>query len=140
MIKQLTVFLPNRPGMLVRMGQTLGERGVQILGLMVADASDFSTVRAVVDKPRLAVEALDESGFQATLTDVVATEVPDVPGGLASVLERLASADLNVGYAYCCVSDGRVVDIVSVTGEPVAVKLAEIGFKGFEPADLGIEE
>jgi hypothetical protein len=138
MIKQVTVFLPNRPGTLERMSQTLGEANIQVMGLMVADSSDFSCVRLICDHPVRAAELLGEKGLHAELTNVVATEVPDVPGGLATVLHRFVSADLNVAYAYCCSFGGRVVDIVCVQGEPVNIKLAQVGFTGLTAQELGI--
>lgn len=140
MIKQVTVFIPNKPGTLMQVSQTLGADGIQVLGLMVADSSDFSIVRLVCDYPRRAIQTLSKAGFHAELTEVVAFAVPDVPGGLASILSRFVSADLNVGYAYCCSAKGKVVDIVNVTGEPVHVKLAEIGFTGLTAEELGIYE
>ena len=54
-------------------------------------------------------------------------EVSDVPGGLGVLLDHLVSADLNVEYAYTCPMGGRTVDIVKVTGEPLAIKLRESG-------------
>ena len=54
-------------------------------------------------------------------------EVSDVPGGLGVLLDHLASADLNVEYAYTCPMGGRTIDIVKVTGEPLAIKLCESG-------------
>ena len=140
MIKQVTVFLPNRPGTLEQMSQTLGEANIQVMGLMVADSSDFSCVRLICDQPSRAAGLLGEKGFHAEPTNVVATEVPDVPGGLATVLHRFVSADLNVAYAYCCSFGGRVVDIVCVQGEPVNIKLAQVGFTGLTAQELGIAD
>ena len=138
MVKQVAVFLPNRPGTLERMSQTLGEANIQVMGLMVADSSDFSCVRRICDHPVRAAEILGEKGLHAELTNVVATEVPDVPGGRATVLHRFVSADLNVAYAYCCSFGGRVGDIVCVQGEPVNIKLAQAGFTGRTAQELGI--
>lgn len=140
MIKQVTAFLPNKPGVLMQMSMVLGDAGIQILGLMVADSSDFSAVRFTCDYPVRACKSLQEAGIQAAVTEVLAIAVPDVPGGLSTILARLVSADLNIGYAYCCTIGGRVVDIINVSSEPVEVKLAEIGFLGMSAEELGIHE
>ncbi len=112
MIDQLTVCLPNEPGKLAQMSRAMGANNIQIHALMVADTTDFGIIRIVCD---------------ATLTQVVGIEVSDVPGGLGVLLDHLASADLNVEYAYTCPMGGRTVDIVKVTGEPLAIKLRESG-------------
>lgn len=138
MIKQLTVFLPNEPGMLIRVSRALGGAGIQVMGIMVADSSDFSCVRLLVDRPLEAGRLLADGGFQVELSDVLVIEVPDVPGGFATALNKLASAELNVGYVYTANVGGRVLDVVRVTGEPVRVKLASIGFSGIPAEELGI--
>ena len=137
MIKQLTVFLPNEPGMLIRVSRALGGAGIQVMGIMVADSSDFSCVRLLVDRPLEARRLLADGGFQVELSDVLVIEVPDVPGGFATALNKLASAELNVGYVYTANVGGRVLDVVRVTGEPVRVKLASIGFSGIPAEELG---
>lgn len=127
MIDQLTVCLPNEPGRLAKMSRALGADNTQIHALMVADTTDFEIIRIVCDRPEDALSLLRGLGYDATLTQVVGIEVSDVPGGLGILLDHLASADLNVEYAYACPMGGRTVDIVKVTGEPLAIKLRESG-------------
>ena len=67
---------------------------------------------------------------------LVAVELEDVPGALGGVLDRLASCDLNVEYAYGCSVGDRAVDVIKVTGEPLEVKLAETGLRLLSGADL----
>lgn len=140
MIKQLTVFLPNDPGTLIRVSRALGAANIQVLGIMVADSSDFSCVRLLVDRPLEGKSVLAGEGFQVELSDVLVIEVPDVPGGFAVALNKLASAELNIGYVYSANVGGRVLDVVRVTGDPVRVKLASIGFTGIPAEELGITQ
>ena len=100
MVKQISVFLENKSGRLVRVAQTLGEAKINIRGLSIADTSDFGILRLIVDQPDKAVTALKEKGVMATVTEVVAMEVPDKPGGLAIVLEYLDKAGINIEYLY----------------------------------------
>jgi hypothetical protein len=127
MIDQLTVCLPNEPGRLAQMSRAMGADNIQIRALMVADTTDFGIIRIVCDRPQDALSLLRGLGYDATLTQVVGIEVSDVPGGLGVLLDHLASADLNVEYAYTCPMGGRTIDIVKVTGEPLAIKLRESG-------------
>ncbi|WP_455138836.1 hypothetical protein [Thermophilibacter sp.] len=136
MIDQLSVCLPNRPGRLAGVCRLLGEWGVQIHAVTIAENVDFSIVRLICDRPRSTAERLVSRGYDAMTTPLVAVEVADVPGALGSLLDRLASCDLNVDYAYACFLAGRTVDVIHVSGEPLAVKLAETGLELLDGADL----
>ena len=100
MIKQISVFLENKSGRLVRVAQTLGEAGINIRGLSIADTSDFGILRLIVDQPDRAVDELKKEGIMATETDVIAIEVPDTPGGLAKVLKYMEKEGINIEYLY----------------------------------------
>lgn len=136
MIVQLSVSLPNEPGCLAGMCRLLGEWGVQIHALMVADTSDFGIVRIICDEPRTVCARLVERGYAAVTGELVAVEVPNVPGALGSVLDRLSSYDLNVEYAYSCSVGDRVIDVIRVSGEPLAVKLSQTGLDLLSPSEL----
>jgi hypothetical protein len=116
MVKQLTVFLENSPGRLARLTRALGDAGVNMRALMVADTAEFGVVRIICDRPGVAKSALEDAGFSVSVTDVIAVAVPDRPGGLADVLEVLGAEDLNVEYAYCFVEPGGsgAVDVFRV--------------------------
>ncbi len=99
-LKQLSVFLENRTGRLAEVTRTLGDAGVNIRALSVADTSDFGILRLLVDKPKEAVDALNGVGLTVRLTEVVAVEIVDRPGGLATVLSLLQGSSINVEYMY----------------------------------------
>jgi len=100
MIKQISVFLENKSGRLVRVAQVLGDAKINIRGLSIADTSDFGILRLIVDKPDRAIDELKDQGIMATVTEVIAMEVPDTPGGLAKVLYYLQDAGINIEYLY----------------------------------------
>jgi len=100
MVKQISLFLENKCGRLVRVCQTLGETGINIRALSIADTSDFGILRLIVDRPEEALQALKKEGFMATETEVIAVEVPDSPGGLADVLALLEKEGINIEYLY----------------------------------------
>lgn len=103
MVMQLTVFLENSPGRLAGLTRALGNAGVNMRALMVADTAEFGVVRIICDRPETARQALEDAGFSVSITDVIAVEIPDRPGGLADVLEVIGSVGANVEYAYCFV-------------------------------------
>ena len=102
-IKQLSIFLENRAGRLAEIARLLGEAGVNIRALSLADTSDFGILRLIVSDVDSALRVLRDSGHTVSLTDVVAVEIPDRPGGLAGVLDALCSASVNVEYMYAFV-------------------------------------
>ena len=102
-VEQISVFLENKAGRLAEVTKVLGEAKVNIRALSLADTTDFGILRLIVDQYDKAREVLKEHGFTVGKTEVVAVEVPDRPGGLASVLAVLAQAGINVEYMYAFV-------------------------------------
>jgi hypothetical protein len=103
MVKQISIFLENKCGRMIRISEVLGEAGINIRALSIADTSDFGILRLIVDQPDKACTVLREKGFMASVTEVIAVEVPDVPGGLAKVLTPLEAAGINIEYLYAFV-------------------------------------
>jgi len=99
-IKQLSISLENTPGKLSYISEILGKEGVNIRAISVADTSDISTVRFVVDDPKRAINILKSNNFSIKETDVLAVETPDHPGGLNAVLKPIKAAGINVHYLY----------------------------------------
>lgn len=99
-VKQISVFLENRPGCLHDMTRALAEAGIDLRGLSLAETSDFGIVRLIVDDVLGTANTLKDAGFVASMTEVLAVEVPNVPGGLNKVLEILDGTGINVEYMY----------------------------------------
>ena len=99
-IIQLSVFLENKKGRLYELTRVLGQAEINIKALTIAESEDFGVLRMVVDKPEEALELLKGEGFTASITDIVAVEVPDRPGGLSAVLKVLDEEGVNVEYMY----------------------------------------
>jgi hypothetical protein len=100
MAKQISVFLENKAGRLSHVTRVLGDAGINIRALSIADTSDFGILRVIVNDPEKAYRILKERGFTVSETEVIAVQVPDSPGGLAGVLEEMAATDLNIEYLY----------------------------------------
>ena len=102
-VEQISIFIENKSGRLAEVSRTLGEAGVNIRALSLADTSDFGILRLIVDKTDLAKSALKERGFTVSKTEVVAVEVPDRPMGLSGILQILDRSEVNVEYMYAFV-------------------------------------
>ena len=99
-LTQLSVFLINEPGRLATLTHALGKEKINIVALTLMDSTEHGVLRLVVDEPQRAQKALERLGFQISVTEVVSTEVPNRPGALAQLAERLADAHINIDYAY----------------------------------------
>ena len=98
--KQISVFIENKKGRLADVTRKLGECGVDLNALCIADTTDFGVLRLIVDKPDAAEKALKEDGFAVSITEVIAMSVTDEPGGLAKALQILDEYDINIEYMY----------------------------------------
>ena len=102
-VKQISVFLENKKGRLAEVTHALSHERINIRALSLADTADFGVLRIIVDNPDRCVSVLKRHGFVAQVTDVIAVEVEDKPGGLAHILEVLDQDNVNVEYMYAYV-------------------------------------
>ncbi|MFZ5974299.1 MAG: ACT domain-containing protein [Bacillota bacterium] len=100
MVKQISVFIENKKGRLAELTGQLRENNIDLKALSIADTTNFGILRCIVDNPDLAIKVIRGAGFTANITEVLAVEVPDVPGGLSTILDYLAQADISVEYLY----------------------------------------
>lgn len=133
-VTQLAVFVENAPGRLAEITRSLGQEGVNIRGFSVADTADFGIVRLVVDDPQTASAVLRDRGFAVHENPVLCADVPDVPGGLATVLAAFADEGINVEYLYSIVGTHVCFAVADV---PEAARLlASRGMKVVGQEDL----
>ena len=99
-LKQISVFLENRPGRLLAMTSVLAENHIDMRALSIAETKDFGIVRMIVDDAYEATTVLKDAGFIHSLTPVLGVMIPDEPGGLNQVLQVLNEAAVNVEYMY----------------------------------------
>ena len=99
-VKQISVFLENKAGTLGDMTQVLAENDIDMKAFSLAEASDFGIARMIVDDTYKTTQVLKSAGFISSVSTVLAVSVPDVPGGLNSVLSALKELNINVEYMY----------------------------------------
>jgi hypothetical protein len=98
--KQISAWVQDRPGMLGRVADALGERGISIRAFMAAVMDGRGFIRVVVDQPAAAKRIFKTHGWKTTEDEVVELTVPDRPGALGRVADRLGAAGVNIEYAY----------------------------------------
>ncbi len=99
-VRQLSVFLENRVGQLLRLTQLIDDTDIRILGLTVIDSADFAVARVLFDAPDEAMRILREAGFAVSVSELIVVKLPRGERGLLTVFSALLSAEINVSYAY----------------------------------------
>ena len=99
-IRQISIFLENKPGQLSAICRDLADAGINIATLSLADTADFGIVRMIVDDHEKAKSVLAERGHVVNVREVIAVCVPDRPGGMAEVMQVLDAAGANIEYSY----------------------------------------
>ena len=122
-LKQISVFLENTPGHLEKVCRVLADAGINLQTITIAETKDYGIVRAIVDNPEKAAQALKENGFFAKLVEVLAIEVEDKSGALSKILKHTAEVGLNIEYMYAMTRP--------VNGKPVMV----MSFKDIDAAE-----
>ena len=138
-IRQISIYLENKPGHLSAICRALADADINIATLSLADTSDFGIVRMIVDDHERARQVLTEKGFPVNVREVVAVCVPDRPGGMAEVMTTLDTAGVNVEYSYAFAfhSGERAVLVFRFDDGEKAVKaLAAAGFTTLGENDL----
>ncbi len=138
MINQLAVFLENDKGRLASLCRTLGDAGINMTTMMIADTSEYGIARIVCDTPEKARDILEEKGFRASVVEVAAVRIADEPGGLAQLMAGFDKKDINVEYAYCfATGDGRATVVIKVNpAENARAAVEAAGFSCIPPEEL----
>lgn len=122
--RQISAWVEDRPGMLGQVADALGEKGIQIRAFMASVLDGRGFIRVVVDRPAVAKRVLVAHGWKTTEDDVVEVTMPDRPGALGAVADRLGAAGINIQYAYVGTAQAaRKVNLyLAVPDVPAAVR------------------
>ncbi len=126
-VKQISVFMENKQGHLIKMTDCLAKNDINIHALSAADTADFGILRLIVDKPEQAHAALKAADFTVVETDVLAIRVADRPGGLNEALHVLDGSDINVDYIYAFYNSDKAtaLNIIKVDDMQKAIAALE---------------
>lgn len=139
MIKQVSIFVENRPGSLMQVTSSLTEAHINIRAIASFDTPEFGILRMVVDKPKKAKEYMTSQGFVVRLHDVIGVELKDEKGNLNNMLNILAEGEININYIYSFVireEKSPVIVFHTDNYEKAAKYLTEAGAKLVEEDEL----
>ncbi len=127
MLKQLSVFIENKRGRLTDVVELLGEGGINIRAMSLADTTDFGVLRLIVNDPPKARDILKDAKYTVKITDVLAVEIPDEAGSLAGVLRIIRDSDIIIQYMYAFLGnrDNGALVILKCDDAQKAVQLLE---------------
>ncbi len=99
-VQQISVFIENQPGKLAEFAELLGREGIDLVALSIADTTNFGILRCIVCDVERAARVINDAGYTARITDVLAASVPDKPGGMAMAVRALTDAHISIEYLY----------------------------------------
>ena len=130
MLKQITVFLENKPGRLEEVTGCLAAENINLHALSLADTTDFGILRMIVSDTQRAMKVLKESGFMVKMTGVIAVAIGHSPGSLHKVLHEMNALDVSIEYIYAFTSrhkDYDAIVILSVGNQAAVIEKLNSG-------------
>lgn len=111
-IQQLSIFIENRPGTLIRVLNVLKQAHIQIIASTLADTAEYGIYRLNCSNPQLALQALKATDLPVMLSDVFAIELDDEPGRAADAVAAFTAAGINIAYMYSFLFHGKGILIL----------------------------
>ncbi len=104
-IKQISVFMENRPGRLAEITKVLSDNGIDMRAINIADTTDYGILRMIVNDEVKAEKVLRENNMTASVTDVIAISIPDTVGAFSTVINLLKDKDISIEYIYSFIGE-----------------------------------
>jgi len=111
-IKQLSIFIENQSGTLIRVLELLGKAHIQMIACTIADAAEYGIFRIICSEPDRACSELKAAGVAVTISEVFAIEMNDRPGGAADAVKAFSNAGIEITYMYAFLLDGKGIMII----------------------------
>ena len=142
-VKQISVFLENKPGALAEFTKILEKSNIDLRALSLAESEDFGIVRVIVDDPFNAIQILKDEGYVCSITKVIAVEIEDKPGALVRMLNILGDNKVNLEYSYAFLAkkENSAFMVFRVADNEKAIRvLTQNGIKLYEQDELRVIE
>ena len=138
-IKQISVFMENRPGRLAEITRVLAKNNIDMRAINIADTTDFGILRMIVSEPDRAEKVLRDNNMTASITDVIAISIDDKIGSFSDVMSILEQGDISVEYIYSFIGEKSAkagIVIRTNNGEKAVELFEKNGVNILSPADL----
>lgn len=124
LVKQLSVFLENRPGTLDEALAVLKQADINMKALSLADTSEFGVMRIIADKPDDAKQAMKQAGYTSIVNDVISVELKSEVGYLADIVKKISGAGVNIEYMYAAPSEESSAKMIIKTDDAAKAQSA----------------
>lgn len=124
-IKQLSVFIENKSGALLRVFELLKEANIQLVATTIADTMDYGICRIICNEPQRAYDILKEAGVSVAVNDVFAVELDNHPGSAADAISLFAKEGIDLTYLYTFLFQGKGILIFRTNDRPRAQEIIE---------------
>ena len=106
-INQLSIFIENRSGTLIKVLEVLKQSGIQIIASTIADTAEYGIYRLICSEPKRAFDELKKAGVAVAQSDIFALELDNVPGRAADAVETFSKAGISITYMYSFLLGGK---------------------------------
>ena len=106
-IHQLSIFIENKAGTLLRVLELFKEAQIQLVASTIADTVEYGIYRIICSEPSRAYQVLKNAGISVALSDVFAITLDDVPGRAADAVKVLHDAGIGITYMYSFLLGGK---------------------------------
>jgi hypothetical protein len=136
-INQLSIFIENRSGTLIKVLNVLKEAKIQIVASTIADTAEYGIYRLICSEPLRAYEELKKGGVAVALSDVFAIELDDEPGRAADAIQSFSNAGISIAYLYSFILGGKGILIFRTDNAEVAEQvIKKSGLKSISEENL----
>ena len=136
-IPQLSIFIENRSGTLIKVLDALKEANIQIIASTIADTAEYGIYRLICSEPMRACDELKKANVAVALSDVFAIEIDDQPGRAADAVKAFSEAGISIAYMYSFLLRGKGILIFRTDDNDKAVKvIAENNLKSIDESAL----
>ena len=136
-IPQLSIFIENRSGTLIKVLDALKEANIQIIASTIADTAEYGIYRLICSEPMRACEELKKANIAVALSEVFAIEIDDQPGRAAEAVKVFSEAGISITYMYSFLLRGKGILIFRTDDKQKAIAVIEANhLKSIADADL----
>ncbi|MDO4746026.1 MAG: ACT domain-containing protein [Bacillota bacterium] len=125
LVKQVSIFVENTTGRLADVTRIIANNGIDLKASTIADAADFGILRCIVEDAESAKKILNENGFNASISEVIAVSLENKAGGFHKVLQILADEKVGVKYIYSTIksAEGEAVIMLKAADNAKAIEV-----------------
>lgn len=136
-VHQLSVFIENQSGTLIKVLNLLKAEKIQLVAITIADTSEYGICRIICCDPLKAHKSLKDAGIAVALSEVFAIELENVPGSAADAIKSYSEEGISIAYLYSFVFNNKVVLVFRTNSPERALEIAkDKGFRCLSDSDL----